>query len=167
MSEQAKAFPRVLLAAGKDTWETPRALFDKLKGPFAIELDPCTTHDNPLGTTYFLTEGQDALKAPWLFNAFINPPYPKTKEFLQCAVAQQHLHKTVNVFLMAARTDTKAMQLIGFPNARAICFIKGRLKFGGSKNSATFPSALLIFDSDPLTEDQLMCLQELGYTIEQ
>ena len=32
-------------------------------------------------------------------------------------------------------------------NASEIRFIKGRLKFGNSNNSAPFPSAIIVFDS--------------------
>jgi site-specific DNA-methyltransferase (adenine-specific) len=31
--------------------------------------------------------------------------------------------------------------------ANEILFVKGRLKFGGSKNSAPFPSMVVVFDS--------------------
>jgi len=50
----------------------------------------------------------------------------------------------VAVFLLPARTDTKWWHEWAL-TANEIRFIKGRLKFSGSKNSAPFPSVILIF----------------------
>lgn len=48
------------------------------------------------------------------------------------------------VCLLPARTDTKWFH--EYINGKAeIRFVKGRLKFGGSKNSAPFPSMIVIF----------------------
>lgn len=48
--------------------------------------------------------------------------------------------------LIPARTDTRwwHQYIDGNPNA-SVHFIKGRLKFGGAKNPAPFPSAIVIF----------------------
>lgn len=48
--------------------------------------------------------------------------------------------------LIPARTDTKAFH--EYINHQAeIRFIRGRLRFGGSKNSAPFPSMLVIYNN--------------------
>jgi hypothetical protein len=49
------------------------------------------------------------------------------------------------VMLLPARTDTRWWHDYVIPYASEIRFIRGRLKFGGAKNSAPFPSALVIF----------------------
>jgi len=57
-------------------------------------------------------------------------------------------HKKYNstvVFLIPARPDTKMWQDLIFPNASQVCFIRGRLKFGGAKENAPFPCALVVF----------------------
>lgn len=46
--------------------------------------------------------------------------------------------------LIPARTDTRAFHEYIYHKAE-IRFIRGRLKFGGSRNSAPFPSMLVIF----------------------
>lgn len=48
------------------------------------------------------------------------------------------------VMLLPARTDTKAFHKFIYHKAE-IRFIQGRLKFGNSKNSAPFPSMLVIY----------------------
>lgn len=63
--------------------------------------------------------------------------------------------------MIPARPDTKVWHNMIFKNAKAICFIKGRLKFGGCNNAAPFPSALVIFGDAPTTEQQ-ECLESLG-----
>lgn len=46
--------------------------------------------------------------------------------------------------LIPARTDTKAFHEWIYGKAE-VRFVRGRLKFGGSKNSAPFPSMVVIF----------------------
>lgn len=60
---------------------------------------------------------------------------PGDKEFLKGKVV---------VFLIPSRTDTRWWHDY-IMKATEIRFLKGRLKFGGSKNSAPFPSAVVIF----------------------
>jgi hypothetical protein len=48
------------------------------------------------------------------------------------------------VLLIPSRTDTVAWHEYVM-KADDIRFIKGRLKFGGAKNGAPFPSAIVIF----------------------
>lgn len=52
--------------------------------------------------------------------------------------------KTTVVCLVPARTDTKWWHDYAM-KASEIRFVKGRLKFGDSKNSAPFPSAIIVF----------------------
>lgn len=72
-----------------------------------------------------------------------NPPYGREiiKWVERCAK-----HEGVAVMLVPARTDTKWWHdyINRNPNAQ-VRFFRGRLKFGSSKNSAPFPSALVIF----------------------
>lgn len=46
--------------------------------------------------------------------------------------------------LIPARTDTKAFHEWIYGKAE-VRFVRGRLRFGGSKNSAPFPSMVVIF----------------------
>ena len=153
-----KAFPRILLSSQTQDHETPRSFFDPIQKVFKFQLDPCTTANNPLGLKYFLTERSDGLKHDWLYDAFINPPFISTKHFLKKTIEQVNKNKITVGFLCASRTDTKAMQRLAFPNAKAICFIRGRLSFKDpridfSKNNLCtvcrrlFPKAIKFCDS--------------------
>lgn len=48
--------------------------------------------------------------------------------------------------LIPARTDTVAFHEYIY-NKAEVRFVKGRLKFGGSKDSAPFPSMVVVFRS--------------------
>ena len=78
-----------------------------------------------------------------------NPPYGREQaKFVLKAYEESVKHNSTVVVLIPARPDTKLWQNIIFPNANQICFIKGRLKFGGAKESAPFPSALVVFGNE-------------------
>lgn len=74
---------------------------------------------------------------------FVNPPYRTSKEWIKKGFEEWKKGKIV-VFLIPARTDTKAFHEYIYPNAE-IRFIKGRIKFKGATNSAPFPSMIAIF----------------------
>ena len=76
------------------------------------------------------------------------------------------------VMLLPARTDTKWFHKYIYNNPKCeIRFIKGRLKFGNSKNSAPFPSMIVIFDNMILRpqckycEDRIICAGECEKTM--
>lgn len=76
---------------------------------------------------------------------FCNPPYGREiGKWVRKAYEEGHKENTVVVLLIPARTDTKYFH--DYINHRAeIRFVPGRLKFGDSKNSAPFPSMVVIF----------------------
>ena len=60
---------------------------------------------------------------------------------------EESLKGSLVVCLIPSRTDTKYWHDYCM-KASEIRFIKGRLKFGNSKNSAPFPSAIVIFNKN-------------------
>ena len=49
------------------------------------------------------------------------------------------------VMLLPARTDTRWFHEWVYERAAEIRFLRGRLRFGGAKNSAPFPSMIVVF----------------------
>jgi len=145
---------KTLFSKQSDEWSTPLTLFKKLDEEFHFKTDPCTTKDNPLGCEVFYTKEIDGLKEHWFGNTFINPPYSKIGEWVRAARLRQTdfydyykpKHVGTIVMLIPARTDTRWFHeyIYKKPDVE-IRFIKGRLKFGNSKNSAPFPSMIVIF----------------------
>lgn len=63
--------------------------------------------------------------------------------------AWNYKHKTQVVMLIPSRTDTKWFHdYIYGKDGVEVRFIKGRLKFGDQKNSAPFPSMVVVFGTD-------------------
>ena len=76
---------------------------------------------------------------------FCNPPYGKEiGKWVRKAYEEGHKDKTLVVLLIPARTDTQYFH--DYIEHRAeVRFVRGRLKFGESKQSAPFPSMVVIF----------------------
>ena len=81
----------------------------------------------------------DANKKPiWL-----NPPYGKTiGDWMKKANDEARGGQATIVCLVPARTDTNWWH--NYCIMHEVRFIKGRLKFGNQKNSAPFPSAVVV-----------------------
>ena len=137
----------------KQTWETPQDFFNKLDDLFGFTLDACASSDNAKVGNYYTVE-QNALIQEWQGVVWCNPPYGREQvKFIKKAYDESVKHGSTVVCLIPARPDTKVWQGLIFDKANQICFIKGRLKFGDSKDAAPFPSALIVFgDSHDLSE---------------
>lgn len=133
----------VLFSSKSIEWETPQWLFDQLNKEFKFTLDPCATRDNAKCKKYF-TEGMDGLKQDWTGTVFCNPPYGRKIGLWVKKAFEEAQKGVIVVMLIPARTDTKWFHTYIYGQAE-IRFIKGRLKFGNSINSAPFPSMIVIF----------------------
>lgn len=129
-------------SSATDLWSTPQAFYDKLDDEFHFTLDPCSTDANAKCEKYF-TEADDGLSQSWDGErVFMNPPYGRViGEWMKKASEA----KSLVVCLVPARTDTRWWHDHVIDKGAEVRFIKGRLKFGGSKNSAPFPSAVIVY----------------------
>ena len=119
---------------GKHYWLTPPTLMVELQQEFNFDFDPCPT--NP---------SFDGLKVSWGKRNFINPPYGrKIKDWIKKAY-EESLNNKLCVLLIPSRTDTKWWHDY-IMKSKDIRFIKGRLKFSNYKNSAPFPSCVVVFN---------------------
>ena len=135
----------VHFSSEKQTWETPQDFFDKVNDIFNFTLDACAEDNTAKVSNYFTVE-DDALAKEWKDVVWCNPPYGREQvKFVEKAYTESVKNSSIVVMLIPARPDTKVWQNLIFKEASQICFIKGRLKFGGSKDSAPFPSALVVF----------------------
>lgn len=154
----------VMFSKATDEWETPQDFFDALDAEFHFEWDMAANPDNAKCLRYFSKDGLgggawDALAHDW--SEFLrgpgwcNPPYSQCAKFLERA-AQQARKGVTTVMLIPSRTDTRYWHLHIWDAEKhaprpgvEIRFIKGRLKFGNSTNSAPFPSVVIIFRPVP------------------
>jgi phage N-6-adenine-methyltransferase len=125
-------------------WSTPQDLFDVLNAEFNFTLDVCATPENAKCEKFF-TPSDDGLSLDWYGTCWMNPPYgDEIDAWMRKAIneAMKTDGPTV-VCLVPARVDTNWW----WDTARygQIRFLRGRLKSGGSPNSAPFPSAVVVF----------------------
>ena len=135
---------RVVFSSASDHWSTPDSVRLPLVAEFGLNFDPCT-----------LNSGEDGTKIKWEGRVFCNPPYSKIAEFMRKGL--WHLSTgdcSVLVFLIPARTDTAWFHDYCL-KAAEIRFVRGRLKFGGAKNSAPFPSMIVVFDKWQIQSNEL------------
>lgn len=133
---------KVMFSSRSDEWSTPDDLFDKLNRLYHFDLDPCATDNNTKCENYY-TKEQDGLVQSWKgARVFCNPLYGREvgKWVRKCSTEDTE----ICVMLLPARTDTKWFHEYIY-NKAEIIFLKGRLKFGQSENSAPFPSMVVIF----------------------
>lgn len=132
-----------LFSSASCEWETPQDIFNyysNIHGPF--DIDVCATPENTKCTKFYTTE-DDGLVQTWSGNVWCNPPYGRQiGRWVEKAYNETCVWGTSVTMLIPARTDTKwwhqYIQGIAY-----VTFIKGRLKFSNSKNSAPFPSAII------------------------
>lgn len=155
----------VMFSSASDEWATPQAFYDELDLEFRFQWDASATAQTAKcgGYAYFGPDHstemyRDALTQPWreyryeqIERVFCNPPYSRVAAFIAKA-ASEAKHGATVVCLVPSRTDTKWWHQYVWDDVRnqprpgvEVRFIKGRLRFGGSKNSAPFPSAVIVF----------------------
>lgn len=136
----------MLFSSNKEDWETPQDLFDELDKEFNFTIDVASNEENHKCNRYY-TEKENGLLQDWNNEmVWCNPPYGrKIGEWVKKA------SKNKVVMLLPARTDTKWFHEYIY-NKAEIRFIKGRLKFGNSVNSAPFPSMIVIFLGSEVNE---------------
>lgn len=131
-----------LFSSKTDLWETPQAIFDKLNVEFGFTLDVCALPENAKCSAYYTPE-QDGLLQKWKGVCYMNPPYGREIGHWMRKAYESSIAGATVVCLVPARTDTAWFW--DYAMKGEIRFIRGRLKFGGHKNSAPFPSAIVIF----------------------
>lgn len=144
-----------LYSSKTDEHPTPFWFFAMLNAEFRFTLDPCATHENAKCAVYF-TKEDDGLAQDWRgHTVFMNPPYGRTiGQWMRKAYESSQDGATV-VCLVPARTDTRWWRnYVGYydwgtgtqvNHASEVRLVTGRLRFGGAKNTAPFPSAVVIY----------------------
>lgn len=144
----------VLFSSNSNEWETPQKLFDELANEFDFIHDLAASKENAKCTFYYTIE-DNALslrwhklqERDWIGDSalWLNPPYSNIKDWVQKAY-EENLKGAKIVMLIPARVDTRWFHAYIYHNPKVeIRFIKGRLKFSNSKNSAPFPSMVVVF----------------------
>ena len=133
----------LMFSSKTDLWSTPQEFFDELDAEFGFNLDACAIPENAKCDVYYTPE-QNGLFQRWYGTVWCNPPYGREIVKWVAKAAQSAKRGATVVMLLPARTDTKWFHEYIYGKAE-VRFIKGRLKFGGCKNAAPFPSMVCVF----------------------
>jgi hypothetical protein len=131
-----------LFTSDREEWNTPPAIIKVVELVIGIpDLDPCWNPLSPVRAHQVFTKDDDGLVHDWNGGVYLNPPYGRVAPvWIDKLLSEYWSERTTEaIALLPARTDTAWFQkLAGFP----VCFVKGRLKFSNSTNSAPFPSVV-------------------------
>lgn len=136
---------KLMFSSATDLCSTPQAFFDVLDAEFQFGLDVCALASNAKCAKFYTRE-DDGLKQAWHIEPgaiWMNPPYGRTIGLWIKKAWEESTMGACVVCLLPARTDTAWWH--DYCMNGEVRFIRGRLKFGGLKNSAPFPSAVVIF----------------------
>lgn len=136
-----------MFSSNTPEWSTPQWLYDRLNEIHHFTLDPCATPGNAKCDKYF-TAADDGLSHSWRgYSVFMNPPYGREiGKWVEKAYNEAQNENTKVVALLPARTDTKWFH--DYCIRGDIEFLRGRLKFGNSNQSAPFPSMIVIWEQE-------------------
>lgn len=133
-----------LFSSNSDEWETPQYVFNILQQEFNFQIDVCANSENNKCEDFFSKE-IDGLKQEWSpYRCWMNPPYGKSIKLWMNKALDESKKGALVVCLIPSRTDTKWWHEFAMRSAE-IRFIEGRLCFGKGKQSAPFPSCIVIF----------------------
>ena len=141
----------LMFSTGTSYWSTPQYLFDELNKKFNFTIDVCADTTNKKVKKYFDIKSNGLVQS-WQNNiCWCNPPYGREISTWIKKAKDECSSDCVIVMLLPARVDTKWFHEYIYTNDDCkISFIKGRLKFSGSKNSAQFPSMIVVFKKSDL-----------------
>lgn len=131
----------VHFSSATDLHATPQDFFDKLNAEFGFELDVCATAENAKCAKFY-TKDDDGLSQYWEGVVWMNPPYGREICKWMKKADEAAMSGATVVCLVPARTDTNWWHEYAIQHE--VRFIRGRLKFGNAKNSAPFPSAVVV-----------------------
>lgn len=155
----------LMFSSKSDEWATPRDFFNRINAEFHFDVDLAAAPENAKCDVFYTKEA-DSLALDWptggihcgltdraVSRGWLNPPYSRglCGKFIAKA-ASERLRGFLTVMLLPARTDTKAFHAHIYDETKwaarkgvEIRFLRGRLKFGGCKDAAPFPSMIVVF----------------------
>ena len=149
MDEQTR---KLMFSSVRLDWATPQNVFDELDYEFNFTLDPCCSKKTAKCKKFY-TIKEDGLSQDWSGETvFVNPPFGREQAaWIKKGYEESLKPNTIVVFLIPARTDTRAFHNYLYPYAE-LRFIKGRLKFVNPDSdlpkdkwtAAPFPSMVCI-----------------------
>jgi len=136
---------KVHFSSKSEEWATPQEFFNAQNNVWLFNLDVCATDKNAKCKRFY-TKQDNALEKNWGgegARCWMNPPYGRVIGDWMRKAFEEAGNGALVVCLVPARTDTAWWH--DYAAKGEVTFVRGRLKFNGHKNSAPFPSAIVVF----------------------
>ena len=147
------------MASSKSTeHQTPKDLFDALwEEHGGFDLDPCGQREHHYTAWKICSQGgyfydgstaaMDGLTQPWHGKSiFLNPPYGPTVGLWVAKAASEVACGNAELVVALLKSTTDVRWWHDHVEGKAeYRFIRGRLKFGGAKGPAPFPSVIVVW----------------------
>lgn len=143
----AAARSRVLLSSDHQAWNTPAPVLDAIAPLGPIALDPCSNGSSIVRALVAWTLADDGLASSWAAAAahagivYVNPPFSEVETWIARCALEAAAGAEV-IALVPNRPDTQWMARALASGATRADW-RGRVRFGGAKDQAPFPIALL------------------------
>lgn len=95
----------------------------------------------------------------------IDADIPGIGDWVNYGIGQVEDGTGILVSLLPARTDSEWFQSV-WDHASLICFVRGRLKFVGAKDTAPFPSVISVFSNSELDDVVYEDMSSVGNVID-
>lgn len=141
------------VSATHEGWTSPEELLERLYPVVGgmFDLDPCSPARGraaPVKARNHYTVDHDGLVLAWSGSVYMNPPFRAAADWVAKAKSEAVSGRvSALIGLLPARVDT-AWWHDHVARVADVWFLKGRLKFGGSENSAPFPCAIVAWPAN-------------------
>jgi hypothetical protein len=156
-------------------WFTPPEILEPVRALFGgrIDLDPCTTAENPTKALGWWTKEDDGLSRQWYphTNIFVNSPYGRQLyDWIEKVVTEAQRGCRIALLVSASsRWDQAKWQRIYSPQLSTFVMPRGRVKFlnakGEQMKSPPYPSVLYFYNARPV--EVYNAFRELGTVVKQ
>jgi phage N-6-adenine-methyltransferase len=155
-----------IATAARTDWATPQHIVDAVRSSFGgcIALDPCSNPTAVVCAEKEVRLPEDGLAVDWnqYATVYCNPPFGKGIEaWIRKAGDAAEYGSSVIVLIPAAVSAHYWHELV-VARAKAICFVRGRLRFIGAPSTAPFPTAMVFYGSNPVLF--MHAFRKLGWT---
>ena len=112
----------------RDSWRTPKQVFDWLNRIYHFGYDTACTHENALAMPVWHGEqSADALATDWIGSLFCNPPYSDIGPWVDKAICSAECGATTVMLIPSPNGETYHAKALR--HAKRLILINGRLAF--------------------------------------
>jgi ribosomal protein L35AE/L33A len=144
---------QALPCTGNQEWNTPARIIEASRRAMGgIDCDPASNDEaqKTVQASVYYTKERSGLGAPWCGRVWLNPPYSSKLlgAFIR-AFFREYLGGRAHqaCILINNNTDTAGCQSL-LRTADAVCFVKGRLRFGGRSAGQPLQGQIVFYFGD-------------------